>query len=724
MIRHAAHIALLLLSVTFPIGLAAQVAITRAPGGMMQVLGGPAETDTLGIGNAGTAPVTINLAPSGGFFSLSASSLTIQPRSAGSVTIRSTATEPGLYEGSITLSAGGAARTLTVPVRLFIGQQPFGTVTPALGSNLIILQGLPGRPHAGVINVSNFGSAIMTCMLVSDVPWINAPREIVGVEPKGTKNFAFEVNPSLRPDGATPLGAVIGTLSMINIRGTSGDTSIAQTGRTTATVVDITKASVVPSQPLPLAAGQIASFLAGVSDVTGTSHLFLTNRTSSTVSGAQLFYSAAAGTSTPALLAGLGQMPASTSSWFPYAPASIFDVSNQSGSVQLRTAQAGQVALAGIVASVPDGQNLYVTALPLLTSTAAAPSGESLVFTGVEASSSATTDLHIQEAIGYAGTFTVEFLDRLGAPVGTARNESIGAFGYVELRNVVPAGALSVRVKNTSIGSAGLAGFAAVTDTATRDRWTIIDPRRTSSSSEFFLPAPAYDNAPNLPSLDVWVTNTSSSAAEVTFSNGPAPSRRRAVRRGTNAGGKSVISTATLQPGETRLTIFGGPVPNGHIRVGGPAGAIAVSGRINGANPLRAGRFGSGIPALPTSAASGTGVRKQFALSDDEPGSTPPSLLLLETSGRSATVRVTMSFNFPGGSTTTGQASAWKEYEVPAGQLLTIADLSRSILGPSRDELGRLFQILIDVEVMSGDGRVLTYLQSAEPSGDVTIFVD
>lgn len=724
MIRQAAHVALHLLLLAFPIQLAAQVAITRAPGGMMQVLGGPAETDVLGIANAGASPVTINLAASGGFFSLSASSLTIQPRTAGSVTIRSTATDPGLYEGSITLSAGGAARTLSVPVRLFIGQQPFGTVTPSLGSNLIILQGLAGRPHTGVINVSNFGSAIMTCMLVADVPWITAPREIVGVEPKGTKNFAFEVNPSLRPDGATPLGAVIGTLSMINIRGTNGDTSIAETGRTNATVVDITKASVVPGQPLPLASGEIASFLAGVTDITGTSHLFLTNRTSNIVSGAQLYYSAVAGTSTPSLLAGLGQMPAATSSWFPYAPASIFDVANQTGSVQLRTPQAGQVALAGIVANVPDGQNLYVTALPRLTSTGAAPPGESLVFAGVETSASATTDLHIQEAIGYAGTFTVEFLDRDGAPVGTARNESIGPFGYVKLENVVPAGALSVRVKNTSTGSAGLAGYAAVTDTATRDRWTITDPRRISPSSEFFLPAPSYDNASNLPSLDVWVTNTSSSAADVTFSNGAAPSRRRAVRRGSNASGKNVISTATLQPGETRVTSFAGAVPNGHIRVGGPAGAIAVSGRIKGANPVRAGQFGSGIPALPTSAAGGIGVRKQFAVSDDEPGTTPPSMLLLETSGRPATVRVTMSFNFPGGSTTTGQASAWKEYQVPGGQLLTIADLPRSILGPSRDELGRLFQILIDVEVMSGDGRVLSYLQSAETSGDVTIFVD
>lgn len=729
MIRHAARLVLGAALLVFPLDLDAQIAIVRAPGGMMQIVGAAPETDVLGIGNAGANPVTINLTPSGGFFSLSATSLTIQPRAAGSVTIRASATEPGLYDGTITLSIAGAQRTLSVPVRLFIGQQPFGTVTPGLGSDLIILQGLAGRPHNGVINVSNFGTAIMTCMLVPDVPWINAPREIVGVEPRGTKNFAFEVNPSLRPDGGTPLGAVVGTLSMINLRGTNGDTSIAETRRTTATVVDITKASVVPQQPLPLAPGEVASFLAGVSDITGTSNLFVSNRTSTAVSGAQLFYSAAAGSGAlPSLLAGLGQMPASATAWFPYAPASVFDVANQSGSVQLRTVQPGQVALAGLVAHVPDGQNLYVTSLPVLTSATAAAAGEALVFAGVEKSATASTDLHIQESYGSAGTFTVEFLDRLGAMVGATRNESIAAFGYVALTDAVPSGALAVRVRNTSAGSAKIAGYAAVTDASTRDRWTITDPRRIASASELFLPVPSYGNPASAPSLDVWVTNTATSPAEVTFNAGSAPpSRRRAVRRGATASdaiAKSALSTVTLQPGETRLSTFAASVPDGHIRVGGPAGALSVSGRINASAPPRAGRFGSGIPALPSTVASPAGTRKQFPLSDDNPADSPTSLLLLETTGRSATVRATMHFSFPGGSTTTGQATASKEYEVPGGQLLTIADLPRSILGPSRNDLGRLFQILFDVEVIAGNGRVLSYLQSAEPSGDVTIFVD
>jgi hypothetical protein len=728
MTRHTVQFALILTLLVVPFTLEAQVAITRAPGGMMQVLGDPPETDVLGIGNAGQNPVTINFAASGGFFTLSANSLTLQPRTAGAITIRATATEPGPYQGSITISASGFARTITVPVRLFIGQRPFGTVRPGLGSNLIILQGLPGRSHSGQINASNFGTAIMTCMLVADVPWINAPTDIVGVEPRGTKNFAFEVNPSLRPDGATPLGAFVGTLSMLNIRGTEEDTAIADTSKTTATVVDITKASVVPQQPLPLAAGEIASFLAGVTDINGVSNLFITNRTSNVVSGAQLFYSAVAGSgAAPSLLAGLGQMPASTSAWFPYAPTSVFDVANQTGSVQLRTAQAGQVGLAGHVSAVPDGQNLYVTTLPVLTSTASAPSGDTLVFSGVEKSTSASTDLHIQETSGFAGTFTVEFLDRLGAMIGTPRNESIGAFGYVALPNVVPTDALSVRVRNTSSGSARLAGYAAVIDASTQDRWTITDPRRITPSSEVFLPMPAQDNPASVPALDVWVTNTSASPAQVTYSTSSSgPAKRRAVRRGSTSSDstdKAMLATATLQPGETRQSIFNAPIANGHIRVSGPAGALAVSGRIKAASPSRPGRFGSGIPALPSMTASPLGVKKQFPLSDDAPGALR-SLLLLETSGQPATVRVTMHFNFPGGSTTTGQATASKTYEVPAGQLLTIPNLSTSILGPSRNDLGRLFNILVDIEVTGGGGRVISYLQSGEVSGDVTIAVD
>ena len=98
--------------------------------------------------------------------------------------------------------------------------------------------------------------------------------------------------------------------------------------------------------------------------------------------------------------------------------------------------------------------------------------------------------------------------------------------------------------------------------------------------------------------------------------------------------------------------------------------------------------------------------------------------MLLELANRPATVRATVAFNFPAGSTVSAHLEASKEYEVAAGSLLSIPDLVRSILGPQRDALGTLVNVVVDVEVVGGEGRVLSYLQTVDRSGDLTLSID
>jgi hypothetical protein len=696
----------------------AQVAVTRAPDGMMQIVGGPPDPDSMTIANAGSSAVNVTLTASGGFFSLSATNVTLEPRSARTIVITPTATEGGFYNGSVTVSAAGAARSLSVPVRLYIGLQSFGSVRPGLGSTLIIAEGLPGRSHAAQLSVSNFGSAIMTCMLAADVPWLDAPREILGVEPGATKRFDMSTNPSLRPDASAPLGAVVGTLSMAYLRGTSGEVTAFNSATVTAIVVDITKASVVPQQAAPLAPGEVATFLAGISDTAGVSHVFVSNRATTSIASNQLFYSASG--TTASLLSSLGAIPAASSAWFPYSPQRLFDVTNQTGSVQLRTPQPSQVELAGFVEVVPDSQNIYVTALPVLSSAASAAGGETLVFSGIEKSAGASTDLHLQETAGVSSTYAIDFLDIAGAAIGTPRSGTLAPFQYVFIENVAPENARSIRVTNSGAGATRLAGYASVIDVATKDRWTVTDSRR-SGGGEVFLPTLAAHD------LAVWMTNTSSSPAAVTI-NEPAPSsrRRRAVHPG-GPGATGVVgrreSTITLAPGESRRQVFPAS-PENFVQVSAASGSVAVSGSVRTSAAGRSGQFGSGVPAFSRSAAIGAGGFKQFSLADDQPGISPPSLVILETAGRPVTVRATAHFSFAGGTTATGQSTAFRDYEVAASKTLTVADLLRSILGPNRDQLGRLFKVVIDVQPVSGDGRVLAYLVKNETSGDVSVYAD
>ena len=717
--RHAAiRIALSFVFCVSGHSLLAQVAVTRAPDGMMQIVGGAPDPDSLTVANAGSSAVNVTLTPSGGFFTLSATTVTLEPRSSRTIVVTPTATEGGFYNGSITLSAAGATRSLSVPVRLYIGLQSFGSVTPGLGSTLIIADGLPGRPHAVQLNVSNFGTAIMTCMLSADVPWIEAPREILGVEPGATKRFDMATNPALRPDSAAPLGAIVGTLSMVYLRGTSGEINSFNSGTTTAVVVDITKASVVPQQAAALAPGEVATFLAGISDTLGVSHVFVSNRANTSIASNQLFYSATGTTSS--LLSALGQLPAASSAWFPYSPQRLFDVTNQTGSVQLRTPQPTQVKLAGFVEVVPDSRNVYVTSLPVLSSDASAPAGETLVFAGVEKSAGASTDLHLQESAGSSGAYTIDFLDISGAPVGTPRTGTLAPFQYVFIENVAPESARAIRVTNNGSGSSRIAGYAAVVDAATKDRWTITDSRRSGAGAVFLPTLTAHE-------LAVWTTNTSSSPVAVTI-NEPAPRspRRRAVHPGgpgATGSARRRESTITLAPGESRRHLFP-PSAENYVHVSGASGAVSVSGSVRTTASGRSGQFGSGIPAFSGAAAIGNGGFKQFSLADDQPGISPPSLVLLETSGRPATVRATVHFSFAGGSTATGQSNAFRDYEVSPNKTLTIPDLVRSILGPNRDQLGRLFKIVIDVQPVGGEGLVLPYLVKNEASGDISVYAD
>jgi hypothetical protein len=717
MMRSALALACSVVLTALSLPLAAQVAVVRGPNGMMRAIGGPPEPDSFTLGNAGTVSVNVTLSQSGNFFTASPSSFTLDPRTTRTVTMTPTVTAGGFYSGSVTVSASGAQRTLTVPVRLFIGSQPQGSVAPQLGTTLLFAQGLPGQPHLSQLNVSNFGSARMTGMLTADVPWIEAPGGTVGIGSGETARIDFAINPALRPDSQSPLGALVGKMTMVWLRGTSNQPNAMQVQSTSATIIDITRASIVPQQAATLAAGEVATFLAGISDAFGISHVLVSNRATAPVNNNQLFYIGAGAAPSTSLLSALGQVPAATSAWFPFSPQRLFDVSNSIGSVQLRTPQPGQVDLAGFVEIIPDGQNVYVMAMPVLSSAASAPRGETLVFSGVERAGNTTTDMHVQETTGTAGAYTIEFFNAAGAPTGSTRTESIGAFGYATFQNVVPEGARSVRVTNTSAAAASISGYATVIDGFTRDRWTITDSRRAAPSAEVFLPLPA----PN--ALEVWLTNTSQAPVAVTVSTEPGTARRRrSVAHGSPSA--ETQATVTLAPRESRLETFN-TSPTGFVRISGPSGSFSASGRIRTAAPPRAGQFGTGVPALPPAASIGTAGTKQFTLADDQAGVAPPSLLLLETSGKAVTVRATIHFTFAAGSTlATSDSTAFRDYEVAAHRLLTVSDLVRSVLGPGRDSLGRLFKIVIDVQPIAGSGRVLAYLMKNEQSGDITLYAD
>lgn len=708
-----------------------QVALTRSTQGLTQLQGGNASSEDFVLTNVGDEVATVSVSPRGNFFTVSPTSFVMQPGTSRNVTVRSTTQQGGFMNGSVDVSVQGVQQQLSVPVRLFVGGQPNGSVQINAATQQTLVSGLPGQLHSGSIGFSNFGTAGMQGIGAADVPWIAPPNNVIGISSKSTGNVAISVDPSLRPDGIAPLGASVGNFSLVYITGTSqGNTAFQNnnqaSARATVEVFDITKAALTPQQPSTLGTNELAMFIPNLFDLNGLfSDLFLSNRTTGgAINDLRLFYNAAGNTPASTLLANVGNLPSGMSAWFPVVVRQLFNVTGQAGSVQARSNNLSRLSMSALSGVFTNNQR-YLTAMPVLRSDASVAAGDRLLFSGVEKSTAVRTDVILQETAGFAAAYTVDFFDGAGAPVAPNKTGTLQPFQFVTLPDALPAAAKSARVTNTSTTTARINGYASVIDEVTRDVWTVIDPSRAgaASGSELRIPLPDLTGAPTT-TVDVYLTNGATSASSVTVSTNRGNAKRRAVKRSaalqTTTDESQTFSLAPLAT--RRITITDASL--GYVRVIGPASMISATGRVTSTVTGRTGSFGTGVPALPLASASGTGTLKRFSRADELPNVSPATLLLLETSGRPATVRVTLRFNFPAGSTISGQLTASKNYDVAGGELFKIPTVTRTILGPQRDTLGRIFNVVIDAEVVGGDGKILPFLQTTDPSGDITIGVD
>ena len=95
---------------------------------------------------------------------------------------------------------------------------------------------------------------------------------------------------------------------------------------------------------------------------------------------------------------------------------------------------------------------------------------------------------------------------------------------------------------------------------------------------------------------------------------------------------------------------------------------------------------------------------------------------MIETAGESAVVRLTLRYSFSAGGRVAQNSLSTLDVTIAAGQMVQIGEMSRTIIGPDRDDFGDLRNMQLDVEVTAGSGRVLPFLQTIDNgSGDLTI---
>lgn len=689
--------------------LCAQVVVTEMPRGMVQQPG-QTTTDRFFLANFGSEPVAISLIARGGFFSAAPGAFTLQPRATQEVSLRANALTPGVYPGSV-LVMGPFPQAMSVPVKLLVTNPPAGPVTLAAVEQRVLTDPTPPpviisppiAPSPVVVTFANVSSVPATALVVTDALWLSTAEDFVVIPPGRTASVRVDVDPSKRSDGADPIGSESGKVSLVFFGGAAGAATQLST-----VVVYVNKAHIAAGTPPPVPIAELAFFVGRMGG--GVDLSLLARGENTAIRDLRLFYERG----------GVSQ--------FPQLPTnrgiSFVDIAGSAGSVQIRTPDFAALNLAAVKTSIYNGR-AFSAVLPVLTSAQGAAPGGKIYLTGVAKDAATATDLHLQEVSGHPATVRVDYLDRNGSAVAS-RTESLGAFASVFQRDGVPASAFTVLISNDASSAGRIAAIALVRDLETGDVWPVRDGGIGAAAPGETLFVPMVHDRSDA-RAEIHVVNRGSDVGlarlEVTRAR---EWRRRAASRGPASPAAEVVSIAPNGGATYQVDRAAG---GAYARILTTGGAVAASARMVERAP-GGGRFGSALPVVASSSVLRAGSSRSFAGVEDSAAATVRAataltfrseLILIETAGRAATVRVTLHYTVSTG-LAAAKTSSSDDVSLGAGAFLSIAPLARAIIGPPRDGYGDLRNMVLTVEVIGGAGEVIPILRTTENhSGDATI---
>jgi hypothetical protein len=720
----------------------ADLVATTMPRGIVQVAQTGGGADTLTLRNTGGQPTNVTLSGTANVATLSPSQFSLQPGEQRSVAITGVAREAGAFSSTITVSGSGVSRTLSIPLRLLSAAPPAGSVSAAPAERRVDVAAGPGQDPSGSVTFRNSGNSTLTGILVANVPWIKPQEGIITIAPGASVTATFTTDRAQRYDGEQLLGSTSGEISLVYPSGSATSPSSGRIGVhgatsvsiATVTVVDTVRSSVTTG-PVPPLGGNIALFLAGVGHVQGSVGLFTTDlalagtRGLQVVDAIRMYFSAATGG--PAAIIDVPALPAGTSASFADFVKMLFRREGEIGTVQIRSASPSAIAAAASVFNVSNPSGTYGTALPLIRSDFAIAAGEIASLSGLRSDAGAHTNLYVQETAGEQTTVQLEFFDANGVPKAT-RTDVIGPFGLLQLQRVVPEGAVAALMTNVAGSGGRVVAFATPVDRLSGDTWTVADWRQLNGYSydePLVIPIAGAARGANNTYFrtDVSITNTQSLAGSATLRY-----RSRdgsSIERSVTINGRS---TAVLN--DIVTTLFGLTTDSlGFVQVVPAAGSkLAVGSRTYTTATGSAATYGTGVPAMAVSATMKAGDLRRLAGIDDaalstinaaKPATFRSNLALMEVSGQPAIVRVTLRFVYPSGKATASGVVS-RDYFLNGNQFI-LGSLTRDILGASRDSIGDLENLVVEIAVTGGDGRVAFFVSSVDNgTGDTVLRVE
>lgn len=707
------------------------VAVSSFPTAMLQVEGVGGATTSFTLTNAGGSATTVTLSQSGNFFTQSPTSFALGSGASQIVTVTASAQPSGAFEGASIPSGSGVAAGLQIPIKLLSTALPTGTVIARPTTNRIDVAAVAGSSPSGSVSFTNSGTATLTGILVSDVPWLIPQSGIVTIPPGATVSFMFTIDRSRRPDADSLLGSAIGNISLVYLSSSSGKAgSFATTpppSFSLVSVVDTVQLVATGAAPPPLAAGEIALFVPSVGHVLGSVGLFISDVSvlnppgNRTVSDIGLFYTPRSGFSGGQKSASIPPVAGGSSVALADVVKNVFGIDGQVGSLQVRSADADKLAISTNIFNSSNPAGTYGTAIPTFRSDRGIGAGDRLVLTGMRSDATSHTNLFIQETSGVGVTVQTDLL-RADGSVASSRTDQVGPFVVTEIDRVVPAGAVAAIITNTSSGTGRFLAYATPVDEASGDNWSVVDWSKQfgySGSEAVVIPVAGVLQGANNTFFrtDLAFTNTGSSQGSGTL---------RFISRTGEMSDRQI----TLGARQSNIianvigSLFGAPNGSiGYLLFTPVTGSFVITSRTYTTVAGQVATFGTGVPTVAASSSLKSGGLRAIGSLEDSavatiiaarPATFRTNFGLLETSGNSVKVRVTLRFNYPAGTKGPAIGSASRDYDLAPNQFMQLSGIAAQILGASRDTLGDLHGLEADFQVISGNGAVIIYTASTD----------
>ncbi len=722
-------------SVVVEVSQVPEVAVSKFPGGIVQQADTGGATDTFALTNSGGAATTITLSQSGDFFTVAPASFDLAPGGVQNVTITAAARPEANYEGAVTVAGTGVPTGTSVPVRLLAVQPPSGPVTADATSNRVDVSEGAGVPATGSVGFTNTGTARLVGAVISDSPWLGAPRGAVLIEPGVTATITFTIDPLKRPDAESAQGSIVGSLQLVFPSGPAGKVRPSggglPTGSTTVTVSHTLTTQVTPTTPPPLQGGEIALFLPGVGHVFGgfgalfISDVGFLNREAQPITEIQAYFTPRG--TTAASLASIQNLAASQPLVFSDMISSIFQNEASTGSLQIRTAQVSDLSLNANILNIGKATGSYGTTIPVFRSDRGVPAGGQVFIPGLRRDDLFRTNVFLQETSGAPANLRMDFLNAEGVVVGNT-SEALDPFELAQVLNPLPPGAVATIVTNED-GSAGrFLAYATPVDNASGDAWSVADWGRVMGfgpSEIVVIPvAGAVHGALN--------TYFRTDFAVMNTTEAPATGRFDYFGRA----GERASADVDLGPLQSRVmsdviqSLFGITTDSiGYVTFTTSSGSFAVTSRTYTTEVGKTTTYGTAVPPVPVSAALRAGTVKRIGGLDDasiatisagRPGTFRTNVGLVEVTGAPATVRLTLSYIYPLGRIS-ARGTVSREYPLAAREFRLISVIANELLGSARTSLGDLRNLQLDFEVVSGEGAVIPFATVTENGTNDTI---